>query len=1160
MIEAFKLLGKIALEGANKVKSDLENLETKVKTSSEKFRSFGDKIKQAGTAAGNAGAKFKISAEKAEAFGNSMKTAGEGASKWLSVPLAALGVGALKAASDLSASQATIQQELGVSGKEAEKLNGVAKKLWAQGFGENIQGVAEKVAGVTKSLGALGKTDLSYVTKGLDLFERRGWADTQESLRAVKTLMEQFGMSATEATDYLAAGFQQNLNYSGEFLDTISEYGTYFSEMGFSGNEFFATLKSGAESGAFQLDKVGDAMKEFTLRSKDGSKASTEAFSALGLNATEMTNAFNVGGETGRAAFQKVVTALQNTESETERNKIAVALFGTQYEDLGEKAFTAFLDASNGLQNVEGAAGKANAAFQQTFGVRLQSAIRQVQVALEPVGQVLMDFVQRILPPLLEKIQGVAKWFGDLSPVMQNVTVIVGALAAAFGPILVVVGNMVGAVVKLLPVLTKAKTGFTVVRTALMALTGPIGATIAVITLLVAGGVKLYQNWDTIKNHPLVKGTVFGTLMIGLEKLAGLFKSSIPPVDNFGSSVSNTTKKSVQSLLDLSTKGTEQLTLFVGQSKTISQDMATSLSGTYNQMADKVIAALQKQKTKGIQEQTAFFNESGALTDAREAEILQKRTAHYDQQIAKTQAGNTRINEIIQTAANEHRAISSAESAEITRIKNEMVETGIQAMSKNELESKTILTRMKQNSDEMNAQMAANVVKESIKSRDGAIKSANETYDQKIAKIIQMRDETGEITKQEADLLLNEATREKDGAIAKAQEMHTGVITEAKAQAGEHVNEVDWSTGEIKTKWQSMKTDLVEKTKTMGTDIKTSWNSWVDETNTKLENGTSNMKTKWDNFYTNMTTKTQQLSTDMGTKWTNLKTNLETKTEEMKSNVETKWENFKTNLSSKTGTLKSDLETKWTDLKNKTNTTFENLKSSAGTTWGNLKTDLTTKSEGIRSTVSTKFTETKTKAESLFNTAKTNLGTTWGNLKSDITTKSGGIASTVSTKFTEAKNSMMNPINTAKEKVLGYIETIKSKFNGLKLTIPKPKVPTIKIKWSTKEFLGKSVTYPTGFDVGWAGWNAKGGIVDGPTILGAGEAGKEALLPLEGKYFKPVAQMIAENMAALSPMSAAGAGSIEIPVILNGREIARAVVSDLDREMERHRAIRRRGI
>lgn len=1109
MIEAFKLMGSIALEGAKAVQSDLRSLEQKVKASSDKIQAFGD----------------------------SMKTAGEGMSKFLTVPLGALGVGAIKAASDMQGAQATIQQELGVSAKEAQSLNGVAKDLWAQGFGENIQGVAEKVSGVTKSLGALGKTDLSYVTKGLDLFERRGWGDTQESLRAVKTLMEQFGMSATEATDYLAAGFQQNLNYSGEFLDTISEYSTYFNEMGFSGDEFFSTLKSGAESGAFQLDKVGDAMKEFTLRSKDGSKASTDAFNALGLNADEMTSAFNEGGEVGRQAFQKVVTALNNTEDETQRNAIATALFGTQYEDLGEKAFSAFLDASNGLTNVEGAAGKANKAFQETFGVRLQSAIRQTQVALEPVGQILMNFIERILPPLLEKIQAVAQWFNNLSPVMQNVTVIFGAIATAIGPVLLVIGNLVTGFVNLLPVLSKAKTAFTVVRTGLLALTGPIGATIAIVTSLVAVGMSLYKNWDTIKNHPLVQGTVFGALMQGMESVKGLFQSAIPPVDNFGSKVSDATKKSVQGLLDLSTKGTEQLNLFVGQSKVISQDMATSLSNTYNQMADKVIQALQKQKTQGIQEQTAFFNESGALTSAREAEILQKQTAHYDQQIQKTQEGNARINQIIQTASNEHRAITTAERDEITRIKNEMVETGIQAMSKNELESKTIIERMKQNSDEMNAQMAANVVQESIKSRDGAIKSANETYDQKIAKIIQMRDESGIISAEEADKLIQEATRQKDESIAKAKEMHQGVVTEAKSQAGEHVNEVDWSTGEIKTKWQTMKDDLVQKTKDMGTNIKNDWNNWVDETNTKLENGATNMKTKWENFKTDMGTKTQNLVSDIGTKWTNFKSNLETTT----------------------NTLTSSLQTKWGNSKTKTAEIWEQMKSKGGTTFDGMRSTLTNHAEKIRKNVSEKFSTTKSKAEELFRTAKTNIGSTFSSMRSDIQTKVGNIYSNIKSKFDSARTAITNPISTAKSKVNEYLGNIQSKFKGLSLTIPKPKTPTIKIKWETKEFLGKNVTYPTGFNVGWAGWNAKGGIVDGPTILGAGERGKEALLPLEGKYFRPVAEMIAENMANLSPTGTMG-GTVEIPVILNGREIARAIVTDLDKEMERNRIIKRRSL
>ena len=81
-------------------------------------------------------------------------------------------------------------------------------------------------------------------------------------------------------------------------------------------------------------------------------------------------------------------------------------------------------------------------------------------------------------------------------------------------------------------------------------------------------------------------------------------------------------------------------------------------------------------------------------------------------------------------------------------------------------------------------------------------------------------------------------------------------------------------------------------------------------------------------------------------------------------------------------------------------------------------------------------------------------------------------------------------------------------------------------------------------------------------MIGAGEAGKELLMPLEGKYFKPVATMIADQIKGMSGgggLAMAGA-RIEIPIILNGREIARSIVPSLDKEIERQRVIRRRGI
>ena len=64
------------------------------------------------------------------------------------------------------------------------------------------------------------------------------------------------------------------------------------------------------------------------------------------------------------------------------------------------------------------------------------------------------------------------------------------------------------------------------------------------------------------------------------------------------------------------------------------------------------------------------------------------------------------------------------------------------------------------------------------------------------------------------------------------------------------------------------------------------------------------------------------------------------------------------------------------------------------------------------------------------------------------------------------------------------------------------KIPSISVKWSTVTVFGKDYSYPSGFNLT---WNAKGGILDGAQIfgmlgnsfLGGGEAGKEAVLPLE---------------------------------------------------------------
>jgi len=111
-------------------------------------------------------------------------------------------------------------------------------------------------------------------------------------------------------------------------IDSLNEYAPQFKAMGFSAEEFTNVLIDGAKNGAFSIDKVGDAMKEFNIRSKDGSKTSAEGFKLLGLNAEEMTSKFAQGGETAQTAFQTVMGALNSIEDPITKNTAGVALFG----------------------------------------------------------------------------------------------------------------------------------------------------------------------------------------------------------------------------------------------------------------------------------------------------------------------------------------------------------------------------------------------------------------------------------------------------------------------------------------------------------------------------------------------------------------------------------------------------------------------------------------------------------------------------------------------------------------------------------------------------------------------------------------------------------------------------------------------------------------
>lgn len=131
-------------------------------------------------------------------------------------------------------------------------------------------------------------------------------------------------------------------------------------------------------------------------------------------------------------------------------------------------------------------------------------------------------------------------------------------------------------------------------------------------------------------------------------------------------------------------------------------------------------------------------------------------------------------------------------------------------------------------------------------------------------------------------------------------------------------------------------------------------------------------------------------------------------------------------------------------------------------------------------------------------------------IKSKVTDIAGRIKSTVTTKFDEIKKAITQPIEDAKDAVSDAIQSIKDAFN-VTLSFPHIKLPHFRITGGEVPWgIGGKGTAPSiGID-----WYAKGGFVDGATLIGVGEQGAEMVWPSYEPYLSKYAQAIAADMPA----------------------------------------------
>lgn len=322
----------------------------------------------------------------------------------------------IEIADGLDSSVNKIAAATNASAEEVNKLRSIVEQIYGDNFGEGFEDIADSISKIKQNLGELDEKELVKVTESAyalkDVFDY----DIAESSRAVKAMMENFGVSASEAYDYIARGAQNGLDYSGELLDNISEYSVQFKKMGLSASDMFKIFANGSENSAWNLDKIGDSVKELAIRVIDGSDTTKQGFEALGLDADNMAKKFAAGSDSARAAFQEVITALAGMNDPIAQNTAGINLMGTMWEDMGAEAVLALGDISDSAFDCAGAMDAIKDVNYSSLNNSLENVQRQIDLLIEPIGESLIPVLDEAADSVAEIAQK-----GDLKEIAVNV-------------------------------------------------------------------------------------------------------------------------------------------------------------------------------------------------------------------------------------------------------------------------------------------------------------------------------------------------------------------------------------------------------------------------------------------------------------------------------------------------------------------------------------------------------------------------------------------------------------------------------------------------------------------------------------------------------------------------------------------------------------------
>lgn len=408
----------------NKVGKKLDHVGDQAQGMGRKLDEAEDKTRKFGDTANRSESKLDGFTTK---LGDMSKKVGGYAAAVGAAALAAVAaVGAAGAAFALEKSKvdALLAGQVGVSGQEAKELGKVAGQLYAQGWAESVGEAAEAVRSTLQNR----LTDLDAAGEPIDQLSTRTSAlaammqeEFDRVTAAVSTMLRtRIARNAEEAFDLLTVATQRGVNKSQDLLDTMTEYSVQFAALGIDAPKALGLMVQALDAGARNSDVAADAIKEFAIRSKDGSATSAKAFSDLGLDAKKMFDIFARGGPDADRAMKTVLDRLRAVKDPSDKAALSVALFGTKAEDLQDSLY-AFdpTTAVAALGDVKDASDEFIDS-QSSAGQKVETMWRRIELA---VADKVLPIIEKVLDKLEElgNDPEVQQWLDDLEAAVAAV-------------------------------------------------------------------------------------------------------------------------------------------------------------------------------------------------------------------------------------------------------------------------------------------------------------------------------------------------------------------------------------------------------------------------------------------------------------------------------------------------------------------------------------------------------------------------------------------------------------------------------------------------------------------------------------------------------------------------------------------------------------------